>query len=139
MNSLKEKNTENKTRKNNYYLKNKSLNNKSSNNKSKNFTEKVLNDTTNYRNDFTLEYTTKEPVDSPNNSKKEINDGENTTQKSTNVTRDIQEPDMDMEYSTCSSYDCTGLIPAIAGSDEEVENYQELYPFLPTGVTPDKK
>lgn len=134
MNSLKEKNTENKTRKNNSFSKN-----KSSNNKSKNFTEKVLNDTTNYRNDFTLEYTTKEPFENSYNSPREINDGENTTQKSNNVTRDIQEPDMDMEYNTCSSYDCTGLIPAIAQSDEEVENYQELYPFLPTGVTPDKK
>ena len=23
----------------------------------------------------------------------------------------IEEPDMNMEFSTCSSYDCTGLIP----------------------------
>ena len=24
----------------------------------------------------------------------------------------IEEPNMDMEFSTCSSYDCTGLIPS---------------------------
>lgn len=30
-----------------------------------------------------------------------------------------------------SSQDCTGLIPALPESDEEIEAYEELYHFLP--------
>ena len=48
----------------------------------------------------------------------------------------IEEPDMDLEFSTCSSYDCTGLIPTETNFDDAVENYQELYPFLPPTVEP---
>lgn len=52
--------------------------------------------------------------------------------KSKNITKkNIEEPDMNLEYSTCSSYDCTGLIPREVDSFEEIENYEELYPFLP--------
>lgn len=43
----------------------------------------------------------------------------------------IEEPDMDMEFSTCSSYDCTGLIPFEVVNQEEYENYDEMYQFLP--------
>lgn len=43
----------------------------------------------------------------------------------------IEEPDMDMEFSTCSSYDCTGLIPSEVVNQEEYENYDEMYQFLP--------
>ena len=35
----------------------------------------------------------------------------------------IEEPDMDLEFSTCSSYDCTGLIPTERDTDGVVENY----------------
>lgn len=31
----------------------------------------------------------------------------------------------------CSAQDCTGLIPAGPVNDDEIENYEELYPFLP--------
>ncbi|MCI6652029.1 MAG: hypothetical protein MSH11_01195 [Ruminococcus sp.] len=48
----------------------------------------------------------------------------------------IEEPDMDLEFSTCSSYDCTGLIPTETNLDDAVENYEELYPFLPPTVEP---
>ena len=48
----------------------------------------------------------------------------------------IEEPDMDLEFSTCSSYDCTGLIPIEIKSDVAVENYEEMYPFLPPTVEP---
>ena len=30
-----------------------------------------------------------------------------------------------------STQDCTGLIPAGITYEEELENYEELYPFLP--------
>ena len=30
-----------------------------------------------------------------------------------------------------SAQDCTGLIPAAPQSEEELESYEELYPFLP--------
>ena len=43
----------------------------------------------------------------------------------------IEEPNMDMEFSTCSSYDCTGLIPFEVVNQEEYENYDEMYQFLP--------
>lgn len=33
-----------------------------------------------------------------------------------------------------SAQDCTGLIPAGIQNEEEVENYEELYPFLPKAV-----
>lgn len=45
-------------------------------------------------------------------------------------TSDHHEP----EYSylkPCSAQDCTGLIPAGPVDEHEMENYEELYPFLP--------
>ena len=33
-----------------------------------------------------------------------------------------------------SAQDCTGLIPAGIQNEEEVEKYEELYPFLPKAV-----
>lgn len=39
---------------------------------------------------------------------------------------------MEYEYLKPASFqDCTGLIPAAPADDAEVENYEELYPFLP--------
>lgn len=38
----------------------------------------------------------------------------------------------EIDYLKASSVqDCTGLIPSAIQNDEEVENYEELYPFLP--------
>ena len=38
----------------------------------------------------------------------------------------------DYDYLKASStQDCTGLIPAGITYEEEIENYEELYPFLP--------
>ncbi len=31
---------------------------------------------------------------------------------------------------TCSATDCTGLIPALPESEDQLEAYEELYPFL---------
>lgn len=39
---------------------------------------------------------------------------------------------------TSSGTDCTGLIPKAARSEEELENYNELYDFLPNAVTDGK-
>ncbi|EFV22106.1 predicted protein [Anaerostipes caccae] len=33
--------------------------------------------------------------------------------------------------STCSTTDCTGLIPANPESEAAMESYEELYPFRP--------
>ena len=39
---------------------------------------------------------------------------------------------------TSSGMDCTGLIPTAARTDEELENYNELYDFLPKAVSDGK-
>jgi len=37
----------------------------------------------------------------------------------------------DIDIQSCSTMDCTGLIPALPQSDAEVEHYNQLYKFLP--------
>ncbi len=44
----------------------------------------------------------------------------------------------DLEFNTCSMYDCTGLIPAGITSESEADAYEELYPYV-TPVSPPKK
>lgn len=39
---------------------------------------------------------------------------------------------------TSSGTDCTGLIPAAAKNESELENYNELYDFLPNAVSDGK-
>lgn len=44
----------------------------------------------------------------------------------------------DYDYlNTSSATDCTGLIPATPAEDEELENYEDLYPFLPKAISKD--
>ncbi len=44
----------------------------------------------------------------------------------------------DYDYLKASSVqDCTGLIPAGIQDDAEIENYEDLYPFLPKPILPD--
>ncbi len=38
-----------------------------------------------------------------------------------------------------SSQDCTGLIPAAPEDETALENYEELYPFLPKIPTAEKQ
>ena len=46
--------------------------------------------------------------------------------------------EMEYDYLQASSIqDCTGLIPRGIMDESEVENYQEIYPFLPKVVRPD--
>ena len=42
--------------------------------------------------------------------------------------------DFDSLQNAASSTDCTGLIPALPGSEEELEAYNELYQYLPPGA-----
>lgn len=35
------------------------------------------------------------------------------------------------DLASCSTQDCTGLIPSGLDSEAELEAYEELYPFLP--------
>lgn len=49
--------------------------------------------------------------------------------------------DMIPEYDylkASSAQDCTGLIPSLPIDEGEMENYEELYPFLPGVVTPNQ-
>lgn len=34
-----------------------------------------------------------------------------------------------------SAQDCTGLIPSLPTEKEEIESYEELYPFLPPRIS----
>lgn len=39
--------------------------------------------------------------------------------------------DIDEELNTCSTYDCTGLIPSAIKNDNEIESYESIYHYLP--------
>lgn len=39
--------------------------------------------------------------------------------------------DYDIDINACSTTDCTGLIPSLPQSEEELESYNDLYPFRP--------
>ena len=55
--------------------------------------------------------------------------------KTKNVTVNTDEIDIQ----ACSAMDCTGLIPTPAQTEEERENYEELYPYLPKAASPAPK
>lgn len=38
--------------------------------------------------------------------------------------------DFDINVQACSATDCTGLIPALPETEEELNAYEELYPYL---------
>lgn len=45
---------------------------------------------------------------------------------------------MEYDYLKAASFqDCTGLIPRGIEDESEIENYEEIYPFLPKVVRPD--
>ena len=41
----------------------------------------------------------------------------------------------DDDLRICSSMECTGLIPALPENEDQLESYEELYPFLPPCLT----
>ena len=44
----------------------------------------------------------------------------------------------DIDIQSCSATDCTGLIPSLPQSKEELEAYEDLYPYITTANTGDK-
>lgn len=46
--------------------------------------------------------------------------------------------DEEVYLNASSGTDCTGLIPSAVSTDEEFENYNELYDFLPNAVSDGK-
>lgn len=51
-------------------------------------------------------------------------------------------PSFEEEYDflkVSSAQDCTGLIPIGIQNEEEIENYEELYPFLPKAFKKEDK
>lgn len=53
-------------------------------------------------------------------------------------TKQETKPSEDAEYDylkTSSACDCTGLIPSSPIDENEIENYEELYPFLPPSAS----
>ncbi len=42
------------------------------------------------------------------------------------------------DFKASSDTDCTGLIPAAVTNDSELDNYNELYDFLPNAVSDGK-
>lgn len=46
-------------------------------------------------------------------------------------TADRSDDNFDIDIQSCSTMDCTGLIPSLPQSDAEVEHYNQLYQFLP--------
>lgn len=49
-------------------------------------------------------------------------------EKSANTINQPDEFDIDIE--SCSSMDCTGLIPALPETEAEREAYEDLYPYI---------
>ncbi len=47
---------------------------------------------------------------------------------------EAKDSDFDVDIQSCSTMDCTGLIPSLPQSKAEVEHYNQLYQFLPTQV-----
>lgn len=55
--------------------------------------------------------------------------------KNSKTSGDIPEYDY---LKSSSAQDCTGLIPSGIQNDSEIENYEELYPFLPKAAPADE-
>ena len=47
--------------------------------------------------------------------------------------------DYDYLAHSASCQDCTGLIPFLPESDEELESYEDIYPYQPPKVIPAEK
>lgn len=40
------------------------------------------------------------------------------------------------DFATCSSYDCTGLIPSAVQGQAEADAYEEIYPYISPAIAP---
>lgn len=45
----------------------------------------------------------------------------------------------DVDIQACSAMDCTGLIPALPETEDELEAYEELYPYITHAKSENKK
>lgn len=45
----------------------------------------------------------------------------------------------ELDVQACSTTDCTGLIPSAPATEEELENYAQLYPYLAKVTVSDEK
>lgn len=45
-----------------------------------------------------------------------------------------EKDDFDIDIQACSAMDCTGLIPALPETKEELEAYEDLYPYITHAV-----
>lgn len=51
---------------------------------------------------------------------------------------DRENRDYDVDIQSCSTTDCTGLIPSLPQDDAEVEHYNQVYRFLPEHLSAPK-
>ena len=54
----------------------------------------------------------------------------------TDKPEEIEDNTVESLMNVSSDYDCTGLIPAIPESEEELRSYEDVYDFLPNAVPP---
>ena len=47
--------------------------------------------------------------------------------------------DCDIDVQTCSTMDCTGLIPSLPQDEAEKEAYEDLYPYVTKAVSSDRE
>lgn len=52
------------------------------------------------------------------------------SEKKKERTSETSKNNYDVDIQTCSSTDCTGLIPAEPADEAERENYEALYPYI---------
>lgn len=58
--------------------------------------------------------------------------------KNTHYDNDPYRVEATSDFPTCSSMDCTGLIPSLPTSEAELESYEELYPYITYPVKDEK-
>lgn len=61
---------------------------------------------------------------------------EKTTKNSKASTNQNIIDEYDYLGKSCSSMDCTGLIPSAPVSDAQLDSYEALYPYLPPAAAP---
>ena len=45
----------------------------------------------------------------------------------------------DESFYACSAWDCTGLIPSLPENEEELDAYEDIYPYIQRPVEQNKK